>query len=150
MELRRVNNKSCSSLINASYCLQIHPDIVLSAAHCNANRFELLVGPNRERVSFVSKKVHPNYRDRKNDFLVIKLARSFPSITLPKINSDGSVPSGSQSIVVVGYGATQEGGDQSSSFREVTLNHIPHSACAAAYGEAGAAVDQTTMFCAGM
>lgn len=99
-------------------------------------------------MSFANKKVHPDYdaRTYENDFLVIKLSKPFSNIRLPTINSNDNVPSGSQGVVVVGYGLTEEGGSASQSLRDVTLSHVPHSTCNAAYG---GDVDSATMFCAG-
>lgn len=127
----------------------VHDDIVLTAAHCNSGSFSARVGPSRTSAGVTSKVVHPSYSSSsfRNDFMILKLDQSFSSISTPNINSNGGTPSGTQDIVVMGYGATSEGGPQSSQFREVTLQHVPYSQCNSAYdGD----IDQGTMFCAGV
>ena len=71
-----------------------------------------------------------------------------PGITPAKINADFNVPTGNENIVVVGYGATEEGGSMSSTFQEVTLNNVPYSECVDVYGSDE--LDRDTMFCAGV
>jgi len=127
----------------------VHEDIVLTAAHCNSGSFSARVGPSRTSAGISSKVVHPSYSSSsfRNDFMILKLDSSFSSISLPNINSNGGTPSGTQDIVVVGYGATSEGGSQSSQFREVTLQHVSYDQCNSAYN---GDIDQGTMFCAGV
>lgn len=127
----------------------VHEDIVLTAAHCNSGGFSAIVGPSRTSTGVSSKVSHPEYNSRsfRNDFMILKLGRAFPSISLPNVNTNGGTPSGTRDIVVMGYGATSEGGSQSNTFMEVTLQHVPYSQCNAAYdGD----IDQGTMFCAGV
>jgi len=128
----------------------VHPDIVLSAAHCSSGGGGTArVGPSRTSARMLEQRTHPNFEQSsyKNDFMVIKLDQSFGGISLPRLNSDGGTPSGSQAIDVMGYGATYEGGPGSNEFRKVTVNHVDHGTCNAGYG---GDIDQATMFCAGV
>jgi trypsin len=122
---------------------------VVSAAHCDTGSFSIKVGPSRTTVGFANKATHPDYNSNTfvNDFMVIKLDTPFPSLQLAKLNDNSNTPSGDDEVVVIGYGATSEGGPQSNTLRKVTLNHVEHSTCNDAYdGE----IDEATMFCAGV
>ena len=84
-----------------------------------------------------------------NDFMVIKLATSFPNLQVASLNGNSNTPSGSDAVVTIGYGATSEGGSQSSVLREVTINYVDHSTCNGASSYAGE-IDEATMICAGV
>lgn len=126
----------------------IHPDILLSAAHCYSGGGTAQVGPSRVN-SRMTQYRHPNYSSNtlSNDFMIIKLDQSFNNIALPTINNIGSTPGGIEEIVVMGFGATREGGSGSDTFQKVTLNHVDYNTCNNAYS---GDIDSATMFCAGV
>jgi trypsin len=136
----------------------IHDDIVLSAAHCNVERSDtVLIGAYKkgsqqyeaELRSIVARRPHPAYNDftSGNDFLVMKLdqASTKPPIS---INPDPSLPYDSESLLVMGFGATSEGNYYGSSFlREVGVSAIHHDTCNDLYnGE----IFEDVMLCAGV
>ena len=129
----------------------VYEDIILSAAHCyNGAGGTARVGPSRTSVRMTEQGRHPGYSTStlKNDFMVIKLATSF-DFKLPEINKNSGTPGGTEEIVVMGYGATSQGGSGSNTFLKVTLNHVPHDTCNGPSSYDGD-VDQGTMFCAGV
>lgn len=150
---RCCNCSTNSVLVSRSGATLVAPDILLSAAHCNsAENYEAWVGPGRASYVIIESKRHPEYNavSMKNDFLLLKLGRTVLGITPTVINKDSNVPYDTQSITVVGYGATYEGGPMSSTFQEVVLNHVPYDECSENYGYLGVDVDEETMFCAGV
>jgi len=80
---------------------------------------------------------------------VLKLANRFDNVGLINLNKDASKPSGNDEIIVMGYGDTSQGGSPSTTFQEVTLNHVPISDCNAD-GSYDGDVIGSTMFCAGV
>ena len=136
----------------------IAPDVVLTAAHCQALRpYSILVGGSTlvggapRFIERGSATVHPRYSSftNNNDFMLYKLTS--PVTNPPAIlNNDPNNPSpddATQVLTVVGFGRTEEDSDQFSfNLREVDVNHVPHNVCRRAYFQ----VREDTMFCAGV
>jgi len=136
------------------------PDIVLTAAHCDAVTSDAVyVGSYRntgngeargEKRMITNRERHPNYVDSTvdYDYMVMKLD-SPVSITPVELNANGDVPINSQPLTVIGYGKLSDGifGGTPSKLQEVDVNYIPPDECNAAYnGE----INGNTMFCAGV
>jgi trypsin len=89
---------------------------------------------------------HPSYANTdKYDLMIFKIQTStkVPSV----INRDAGNPIAGQSLRVIGFGLTTEGGSASSSLRKVTVPAVSHSTCNQQYsGE----IDETSEFCAGV
>lgn len=93
--------------------------------------------------------VHPKYNSRtnSNDFMVLKLSRETTSNAVPvKINSSTSSPRDSDSVVVMGWGLTNENSNSlSNKLMEVTVGVVSDSDCGQSYGSEFIA---STMLCA--
>jgi len=93
--------------------------------------------------------VHPNYNSgtTSNDFMVLVLSRETTANVVPvKINSSSSSPRDSDSVVVMGWGLTNENSSNlSNKLMEVTVDVVSDSDCRQAYGSEFIA---STMLCA--
>jgi len=137
----------------------IHPDMVLTAAHCNGifsnsvtvNAYRLYsastTGAESRRV--VERIRHPNYNSQtlSNDFMILKLNEPVTSITPIPYNTSPSVPSQGDELKVVGLGTTRAGGNQARILQEVVVNTYSDQACNRMYS--GGIVERT-MFCSGI
>lgn len=133
----------------------IHEDIVLTAAHCKP------LYPSTARVGGDTRSdgvrvqiegdgtAHPSYNSRGQDydFMVYKLRSPVTSVTPVNLNIDNSFPSGQETLTVIGFGSTFEGGSGSFNLREVDVKNVPHSTCNSAYR---GGVEEDIMFCAGV
>ncbi|KAL4156430.1 hypothetical protein PRNP1_005461 [Phytophthora ramorum] len=131
----------------------ITPTHVLTAAHCMAGDIQYVsVGTHflsgtedGEQIKVVKKTRHPKYATETNsyDFLVLELetASSFPPVALAKAD-DSDVAAGGNATVM-GWGATAQGGVQSSELLRVDVPLVNNTACAKVLD-----VD-ATMLCAG-
>ena len=92
---------------------------------------------------------HPNYSSRGQDydFMVYKLRSPVTSLPPVTLNNDSSNPSGQDTLTVIGFGSTFEGGSGSFNLREVDVLNVPHSTCNSAYR---GGVEEDIMFCAGV
>ncbi|KAG3136648.1 hypothetical protein PI126_g17726 [Phytophthora idaei] len=131
----------------------VTPTHVLTAAHCMAGDIQYVsVGTHflsgtedGEQIKVVNKTRHPKYASETNsyDFLVLELEKpsSFPPVALAKSN-DSDVAAGGNATVM-GWGATAQGGEQSSELLRVDVPLVNNTACAKVLD-----VD-ATMLCAG-
>ncbi|KAG7379868.1 hypothetical protein PHYPSEUDO_008056 [Phytophthora pseudosyringae] len=131
----------------------ITPTHVLTAAHCMAGDIQYVsVGTHflsgtedGEQIKVVNKTRHPKYASETNsyDFLVLELekASSFPPIALAK--ADNSDVADVSNATVMGWGATAQGGSQSTELLRVDVPLVNNTACAKVLD-----VD-ATMLCAG-
>ena len=137
------------------YFVVIHDDIVLTAGHCltdpQALWFQVFVGGlasgegnNRSIVNFTR---HPRYefsRDKKYDFLLLKLSKPIQNAQLVKLNKDPSYPPKDELLTVLGYGFTKEDGGRTAQYlQEVQVPAIPD--CSQYYSQ----VNSEYAFCAG-
>ena len=136
-------------------CHRIHEDIVLTAAHCQA------LYPSAARVGGSTRNegvlvqiegdgtAHPDYNSRGQDydFMVYKLRSPVTTLTPVVLNSNSEKPSGSDTLTVIGFGSTFEGGSGSFNLREADVTNVPYSTCNSAYR---GGVEDDIMFCAGV
>jgi trypsin len=116
----------------------IHPDIVLSAAHCQVafgssvfiGSTELRGGDALETIDVEFTRQHPDYKEgpEVNDLLLIKLS-SPSSAPLVTLNTDPDLPSGGQAVTVMGFGVTAFEGDISFDLLEVELDAYSFDDC---------------------
>jgi trypsin len=148
----------------------IHPDILISAAHCQG-RFLSFAHPfyflRRARVHLggirrdgsdavethnVEKfRRHPKYNKfllffggDEYDFSLIKLA-SPSAVTPSPWNTIQSVPADDEQLTIIGFGATTEGGLPTDELLEATVNSFNFALCNEAYDDG---LDEGTMICA--
>lgn len=150
----------------------IHPDILISAAHCQSLR-DSFVSPDgfsltQPRVYLGGSKIdgsdaaetigvelerrNPDYKyggifSHANDFLLVKLA-SPSAAPIVKWNTDPVVPADGEVLKAIGFGETRSNGtlQLSADLREVQLAVVSFDTCNKAYG--GGRVDDATMLCA--
>lgn len=138
----------------------IHPDIVLTAAHC-----EGLNGPFRpgvfvyigsnarrpdssvERIQIQSLVKHFNYdrRTLENDIMLIKLAQPSRASTFIKVNPDPNIPVTGQSVTAIGVGRMTNLGLIAERLQKVQVLVVDHETCASAHRRT---VNNHTMLCA--
>jgi len=134
-------------------------DIILSAAHCNpvrSNKVRINMSDNDDNRGIVryivERRPHPNYNARTTnyDYMIMKLNEPVPSgiVETIDLNDDGDIPSRSQVLTVIGFGALSEGGYQSDTLQEVDVRYVPTEQCNTNQSYDGK-VDDRTMFCAG-
>jgi len=136
----------------------IHPDILLTAAHCKR---AFLVGTsvyiNPSRLSSANegeeRKVeeilrHPFYNTATNfnyDFLLVKL--SAPSNhTVLSYNTDSNIPADTASVTAIGFGLLSVQGEVSDSLQKVTVEVVDSDTCRTSYRSK---LKDDTMLCAG-
>lgn len=92
---------------------------------------------------------HPRYNSRGQDydFLVYKLKDPVTSLTPVVLNSNSENPKGSDTLTVIGFGSTFEGGPGSFNLREAEVTNVPYGSCNSAYR---GGVEDDIMFCAGV
>ena len=66
------------------------------------------------------------------------------------MNDNGNSPSGNDELMIVGFGATSEGGKGSDVLLEAIVEHVPGADCKELYNVAGLPVDEMSMVCAGL
>jgi len=105
----------------------IWPDLVLTAAHCNEGMTTAQTSDGA-RHGIVSGTTHPSWTWENDNFdmMVLKL-ESPASVSVARINlnADANVPANDQPLQVVGLGLTSEGGAESDTLQQVTVNYIP-------------------------
>ena len=79
--------------------------------------------------------------------MLYKLAQPVRGKTPVVVNSLETVPSGDDTLTVIGFGSTFEGGSSSFQLQEVKVNHWLHDTCNRNYrGQ----IEEEIMFCAGV
>jgi trypsin len=137
----------------------IHPDIVLTAAHCkktyeNVTKVflgstDLLGADGAEQVAIDFIFPHPNYTpgSEKNDIMLVKL-KSLSKAPLVSLNTNPSFPVDGQPVTAIGFGLTAESGSVSRTLQEVEINVVGFATCEAQL--VNIAVFQDSQVCAGV
>ena len=144
----------------------IHPDILLSAAHCSAGLFgfvssdllsdrrgSVYIGGNKydgsdakKQIDVILERKHPKYdgSTRQNDMLLIKLSKP-SSAPVAKWNTDPTIPADGDKVTVIGFGRKNKG-PMSDDLLEVIVDVVDPATCNTTYE---GRIDDTTMICAG-
>jgi hypothetical protein len=138
----------------------IHPDILLSAAHCAGAFVEdgVLIGgveltgmDATEFVGVLSELSHPLYQpggSEQNDIMLVKLDRSvLHTAPLVQYNVNASVPNKSDVLQIVGYGRTSTNGPNAATLQQVKVGVVANNECVAALRAQNLFVDPATMLC---
>eukprot|EP00934_Nitzschia_sp_Nitz4_P004558 Nitzschia sp. Nitz4//scaffold26_size159584//38806//41260//NITZ4_002477-RA/size159584-augustus-gene-0.68-mRNA-1//1//CDS//3329545040//4548//frame0 len=140
----------------------IHPDVVLTAAHCIASQQSyydtVLVGAYQSNTaedgavfrSIQSYRSHPQYDDItvEYDFGVLKLEEPVETLPTLPLNFDAGTPVEGDLLTVIGMGLVQSGGWLTPEFlREVDVYYDSNERCTADYGSE---FYEDVMFCAGV
>lgn len=135
----------------------IHPDIVLTAAHCESvfsSGNEVYIGSNerlpdgsveRIRVEYLVK--HPDFRRETmdSDVMLIKLAQPSRVTTFIKINKDRNAPFNGQSLTAIGMGRISNIGPPASRLQKVQVSVVSHQSCDRRFR---VPINNQTMLCA--
>ena len=138
----------------------IHPDIVLTAAHCLGNVQSIVAWVNYTRGDKMTGHefrtevedwiAHPDYDSisGENDVGLIKLKRSIVGVVPVRINKIDAIPKVGQTTTVFGFGHTQSG-QFPDRLKEVDVNVVSHNRCNAMNFYNGDISDRS-MICAGV
>ena len=135
----------------------IAEDIVMTAAHCKGafdDGVRIGVGNINDSSDGVTRQVvkeisHPNYDDitTANDIMLLKLDQPVQGIQPVAWETSTASPTTGDTLTVMGFGATSEGGVESSTLLQVDVKAVDGDTCNRQYnGE----VDLDVMFCAGV
>jgi len=115
-------------------------DVVLTAAHCDTDTYEVVLGRHAsfdtdgEVISIKSRLPHPDYDDStfNADFMLVFLDHEYTigNVDLVSLNSDPSFPFEGQEVTAMGWGTTSFGGTASDVLLNVDLNIISDEQCA--------------------
>jgi secreted trypsin-like serine protease len=135
----------------------IHPDILLSAAHCQGVFLEsgILIGTAtqlsgsdaHEFRNVTMEMPHPDYRPgwKRNDIMLIKLETP-TSAPLILYNTNPSITDLSNNLDIVGFG-TSINGQAPSTLRHVQVQLVSNDECSAALEVHGYVADGSKMLC---
>jgi secreted trypsin-like serine protease len=146
----------------------IHPDIIMTAAHCyqgildsgfNILRVNVAFGtasisngrPTYEYQRLANKmETHPNYDEstHSNDIVIMKLDQAVSQIPIPNLPKPGKTPGAGASVSAIGYGQTSENGSFSSDLRSVQIKIVEYSDCNDSNSYSGR-IKPDMMLCAG-
>lgn len=140
----------------------VAPDVVLTAAHCNADNGQYAISVNGFKQTFslnseerrtvsIEKRPHPDFslRSFENDYMLLKLRDAVPDFEPIVLNSNIVVPGPDEDLRVIGLGRLFDGGPFSISLQEVIVQHSDVDLCQKAYADEGLdLVRPEIMFCA--
>lgn len=135
----------------------IHPDVLLSAAHCEGafRKDGVLIGgvsisglDTDEFVGVVLEKLHPQYQpgSEQNDIMLVKLDRPIDT-PLVKYNVNASIPGPSDELKIVGFGRTSTNGTSASTLQQIEVRVVSNDECKTALQAHGLVLDGATMLC---
>jgi len=137
-------------------------NIILSAAHCKEQATNTVTigqsrkgnNPNGVERTITTRVPHPSYRsfDINFDYLVMVLDQPVDTDVYPPIglNSQSSIPTESEELTVIGFGALSQGGYATpQQLQEVEVNYILSRTCNRGFSSYNGDVKDPTMFCAG-
>ena len=147
--------------VNGAFCggTVIAARVVLTAAHCvvgsRANEIDVVIGRTRlsqdddgERIRVSQILQHEGYDNRflENDIALLQLESPtvWPAMPFARPADNGLTVPGSR-VMVIGWGATQEGGGGSDQLRFVRLTARSHGYCDRVYGT----INDASQLCAG-
>lgn len=152
------------SLIGMSKCggSLVAADVVLTAAHCNADNGQYAISVNGYKATFlqnteekrtlsVEKRPHPDFvvDTFANDYMLLKLRDPVPDFEPVTLNRNNAVPGLEEDIRVIGLGTLSEGGSFPNFLQEVIVQHTDMEYCQRAYADVGLdLVRSEIMFCA--
>jgi V8-like Glu-specific endopeptidase len=139
----------------------IHPDILLTAAHCQkvlAKAGVVFVGAHKldalataaEKRTLIRQYPHPDsdFFEPKGDLMLFQLDQPIATLPVVTLNADPDLPSlDSSTLTVIGFGTTLTT-RLSDSLQEVDVYPVDPDTCVRQYNET-ATVDPATMLCAG-
>ena len=140
---------------NLCGCSLIHPNVAVSAGHCQ-NLFPGLsiylggILPDRsdakEVVEILEERVHPLYNRfiLDYDILVLRLSRPVTSLTPLAWNADPALPVDGDVLTVMGFGLTEYAGPRADELLQVEVPAVEQSMCEAVYDDI-----TENMLCAG-
>ena len=120
----------------------IHPDIVMTAAHCGTAFKDgwqqggiTINGADSQLVAVAQSVPHPDYDPgtEYNDIMLVKLAEPIAA-PLQKLNFDPNVPPDGTTVTVIGYGDTTEGGQGSFQLQQVQSTTASFDTCNGYFG----------------
>ena len=137
-------NKGCGATV-------IHEDILLTAAHCRPvfegrgayiDAQKLDGGKDGEVTTYLEfieddgVLEHPHYKSytEENNIMLVKL-KKFTTVAPVSLNENKNKPADGASVLTMGFGTPEWGGDLAETLQEVTLNVVPTEDCEAAYSE---------------
>ena len=138
----------------------VWPDIVVTAAHCHSGgSFNLGVDVgyyNTTDTAFTRQPVtfrrHPDYNQNNklisSDIMVIQLDEPVWEVPPVQLNSDPSIPSDFDPLIVCGTGRVVNGGETSDTVVQATLYAVPYDICRDTVGF-GNVVIRDDILCAG-
>jgi secreted trypsin-like serine protease len=136
----------------------IHSDILLSAAHCEGSFVNgVYIGCNClngtdavESIGVESEHPHPDYKwdTFEADIMLIKLS-SPSSSPVSLCNTRPTVPSVGETVEVIGFGATEEGGPVSDILMKVEVPIVNYDTCEDQYENFYLHPYDGNMICAG-
>jgi Trypsin len=123
----------------------IHPDILVSAAHCGASDIFIdgtimnigstsIYGDDAiDRIEVVNQLIHPNFDINTLDYDIMLIQLASPSSApVSSWNTDPFIPADSEALIVIGHGTTERS-DASSVLREATVYVVGTETCDTAY-----------------
>jgi secreted trypsin-like serine protease len=137
----------------------IHPDIILSAAHCSGCFLSSNVkiggikrdGSDSEIRKAKREIMHPNYSQPtsyNNDIMIVVLSRT-STAPVQELNFDYNIPEVGNNLTIVGFGDTREGVSYYGDLRKAFVPRTTTLSCQASVGAVVQPIYDDTMICAG-
>ncbi|GAX20855.1 trypsin [Fistulifera solaris] len=118
----------------------IHPEVVLSAAHCVKAYSTGVILRTLDWMGYDSTSEfypieynfpHPEYTPgpELNDIMLIKLATPVVNAQVVQLHRNGTIPPAGTPATIMGFGLTSEGGNISTELKQATLEIVEQSTC---------------------